>query len=290
MNRRDATHIRIRHRIMLAQAERRRERRLREAVNDNQPQPKYGMLTLLNGCCLEKMKALPDQSVHMIFADLPYAQSAFNWDKLIPMEPFWAEVGRVLKSSGVVVMTSAGMFTAQLMLSKPDWYRYSMVWVKTKKTGFVHAKYRPMGQHEDVLVFSPGKATACATTKMTYRPQGLTELTGVKVRKGETRSVMGKPVRTYADVDQTHTGYPTTVLQYPSVARGHHPTQKPHDLLAYLIRTYSDPGDTVLDPTMGSGSTGMAAIQEGRSFIGIERDRDFFLGAQGRLEGLRTAA
>lgn len=242
--------------------------------------------SVIQGDCLAEMAKMADGSVDLIAADLPYGTTACKWDRRINLDAFWKEVRRVLTPTGTVVLNSAGAFTADLIVSNRSWYKGSLVWVKTRKSQFLHAKYRPLVAHEDVLVFSRAGACLRARKKMTYNPQGVVELPEARVfEKAAVSAGVFKPITTKAsERTQTHTGYPSTILTFASEGKNQHPTQKPVKLMEYLIETYSNPGDTVLDPTMGSGTTGVAAAARGRKFIGIEKEEKFFKIAQARIE------
>lgn len=247
---------------------------------------------LLLGESLARMADIADQSVDLIATDLPYGCTRAPWDETIPMDALWTEYRRILKPTGSVVMTSAGMFSAKLMIAAPDLYKYSLVWEKTRATRFVHAKSQVLMEHEDVLVFSKGGIGNRASNPMTYNPQGLVELPEARVsRNGDVGSKLYKnhPYRCAYERRQTHTNYPRSVLRFPSVHKGVHPTQKPLELFDWIVRTYSNPGDVVLDNTMGSGTTGCAAVAAGRKFIGIEREPEFFGIAKQRIEAVEPS-
>jgi len=244
-------------------------------------------MNLMHGDCLEMMKLIPDGSVDMVLCDLPYGTTACAWDAVIPFDQLWAEYRRVLKPNGAVALTCSHPFTAVLAVSNLDWLKYGLVWEKTRATGHVHAKNKPMKKHEDILVFSPGTTVHASqsATRMTYNPQGLVKKEKPTIRKngGATDAVMGaRP--SHKDVLQEYENYPTSILQFASEGSTVHPTQKPVALMEYLISTYTNEGDTVLDNTMGSGTTGVAAANTGRKFIGIERDDKYFAIAQKRIE------
>lgn len=244
---------------------------------------------LMLGEALARMAEIADQSVDLIAADLPYGCTRAPWDEVIPMAALWAEYRRVLKSTGTIVLTSAGLFSAKLMMAAPDIYKHSLVWEKTRATRFVHAKSQVLMEHEDVLVFSKGGIGNRASSPMTYNPQGLVELSKPRVsRNGGVGSALynNKPYRADSERRQTHTNYPRSVLRFPSVHKPVHPTQKPVELFDWIVRTYSNPGDVVLDTTMGSGTTGCASVAAGRKFIGIERDPKFFQIAKQRIEAV----
>lgn len=237
------------------------------------------------GNCLAEMAAMPAASVHLIAADLPYGTTACKWDRRIDLDAFWKEVRRILTPTGTVVLNSAGSFTADLIASNPSWFKYSLVWQKTRKSQFLHAPFRPLCEHEDVLVFSPAGACHRARKKMTYNPQGVVALAEARVfEKPAVAGGVYKSITTNAAKRmQKRTNYPSSILTFASEGKNQHPTQKPVGLMEHLIATYSNPGDTVLDPTMGSGTTGVAAAALGRKFIGIEMDEKFFEIAVSRL-------
>lgn len=270
---------------------------LATAANDNQPDvPPPPAPKLLLGDCLEVMKTLPDHSVDLALTDLPYGSTACAWDSVIPFEELWEQYRRVLTPLGTVISTASQPFTSALVMSNPKWFKYAIVWEKTKRTGFQHEKQNPFNKHEDILVFSPGTVNGkhISNRQMTYNPQGLVELAKPKLNKnggmGRTLWKEGRvyPKSSVGSTPQTHTNYPVSILQFSSHAtrRGEesHPTQKPVSLYEYLVRTYSNDGDTVLDNCMGSGTTGVACVNVGsRNFIGIERDPKFFALAQKRI-------
>jgi len=243
------------------------------------------MITLLHGDCLEKMTEIPDGSVDMVLADPPYGTTACQWDSIIPLEPMWEQLKRVIKPNGAIVMTASQPFTTTLIASNMKMFKYCWVWEKSKKTGHVHAKNKPMKSHEDVVVFSNGNTLhkGQSENRMTYNPQGLTNIEP-KVRKkgGATDAVMGvRP--SHRDTIQTKSGYPASVLKIGSEGKTVHPTQKPVALMEYLIKTYTNEGETVLDFTMGSGTTGVACLNTNRNFIGIEKNLSYFNLATDRI-------
>ena len=242
---------------------------------------------LMQGDCLERMKEIPDGSVDLILCDLPYGTTACKWDSVIPFEPLWEQYRRVAKKNAAIVLTASQPFTSSLVMSAIDLFKYSWVWEKSRATGHVHAKNKPMKKHEDVLVFSRGVTIhkSQSTRRMNYYPQGLTRKDAPKIRKAgwAADTVMGaRP--SHRDVLQEFEGYPHSILKIPSEGRTVHPTQKPVALMKYLIRTYTNEGDTVLDNCMGSGTTGVAAKNLNRNFIGIELDQGYFDIARQRIE------
>ena len=237
---------------------------------------------LMKGDCLERMKEIESGSVDMVLADVPYGTTQCKWDSVIPLEPMWQQLKRIIKPNGAIVMTAAQPFTSVLVCSNLGMFKYQWVWVKNLKTGNLNAKRMPMGGHEDVVVF-------CAEAT-TYNPQKRKRTTEVKSgnKRNSTTSVYGKQRELYVD-NQSDLINPDTVITgincvHSSEGRVH-PTQKPVSLMEYLIKTYTNEGETVLDFTMGSGTTGVAAVSLGRKFIGIEMDDHYFEVAKGRILG-----
>lgn len=226
-----------------------------------------GMLNRVHcGDCLDVMAKLPDGCVDMVLCDLPYCTTQNKWDCPIPLELLWAQYWRVLRPNGVVVLTSQGIFTAKLILSQPAYFKYKLVWEKSKPTNFLNAKKQPLRKHEDICVFYRNQPT--------YHPQ---MQPGVPYDKGVRKSQLSgsygdfEPVRVSSSGDR----YPTDVIYFKTAeSEGAviHPTQKPVELGRYLVRTYTNPGDVVLDNTSGSGSFPVAALLEGRNFIAIEKN------------------
>lgn len=232
--------------------------------------------TLMLGDCLERMQEIPSGTVDLILADLPYGTTCCAWDSIIPLAPMWEQYCRILKPRGAVVLTAMQPFTSALVMSKPDWFLYDWVWEKGNATGFLNAKKAPLRAHESVLVFAPAQPT--------YNPQ----FTHGHARKTAKRKTVnsecyGKALK-LTEYDST-SRYPRSVQFFSSdKQRGNfHPTQKPVRLMEYLIRTYSNPGDHVLDNAMGSGTTGVACRNTGRVFTGIESDPAHFATAQQRI-------
>ncbi|WP_308525067.1 site-specific DNA-methyltransferase [uncultured Tissierella sp.] len=223
---------------------------------------------VFEGDCLEVMKLIEDTSIDMILCDLPYGHTQNKWDSIIPLDLLWEEYERIIKPNGAIVLTSSGMFTAQLMLSNPKMFKYKMIWVKSKSTNFLNAKKQPLRKYEEVCVFYKRQPT--------YNPQ-MTE--GEPYDKGMRKNQLSG---SYGDFEPVHVKsngdrYPTDVIYFKTAeSEGDvvHPTQKPVELGRYLVRTFSKPGDVVLDNTFGSGSFIVSALLEGRNFIGIEKNED----------------
>jgi site-specific DNA-methyltransferase (adenine-specific) len=235
------------------------------------------------------MQNIPDGSVDMILCDLPYGTTACKWDTIIPFKPLWEQYERIIKPNGAIVLTAGQPFTSTLVMSKPYLFKYQWIWVKTRKTGFTNAKNRPLSQHEDVLIFSNGNIANGSNIMMKYNPQNLEILK--KERKGNKNKSNGdfngqkyyRPCQSENYI-QEYTNYPTTVLNIPSESIIIHPTQKPVALFEYLIKTYTNEGETVMDNCMGSGTTGIACLNLNRDFIGIEKDDKYFEIAKNRIK------
>lgn len=232
---------------------------------------------LMMGDCLELMRDLPDGSVDMILCDLPYGTTACKWDSVIPFEPLWAAYRSVTKPNAAIVLTASQPFTSALVISNASDYRHSWVWDKATISNPLQAKHQPLRQHEDVLVFAK------------HTPQYFpikTELDFVKkwTQFGNQQTTFGKVMKGAVGVSKGK--YPKTIQRFPSaklVEKTVHPTQKPVALMEYLIRTYTNEGELVMDNCMGSGTTGVACMNTGRRFIGIERDAKYFEMAEQRI-------
>ncbi len=242
-------------------------------------------INLMLGDCLERMKEIPDGSVDLILADPPYGTTACKWDSVIPLEPMWAELKRVIKPNGAILLFGSEPFSSKLRFSNFEQYKYDWYWLKNKTSGFVHAKNKPMKNLELISVFSSGTTVHVSQSKnrMTYNPQGLVKVNKtIKSGKNRFGTVAGKRPSHKDEFTQEYTNYPKMTLEF-NCEHGLHPTQKPTDLLEYLIKTYTQEGETVLDFCMGSGTTGLAAKNLNRKFIGIEKDEKYFEIAKKRL-------
>lgn len=246
------------------------------------------MIELVNGNCLDVMKDIPDNSVNLILCDLPYGTTACKWDSIIPIDLLWGEYRRILTSTGSVVLTAAQPFTTAITYPALDLFKHASVWIKNRPTGPQHAKNRPMSKHEDILVFSKGKMghkIQLGEKRMVYNPQGVADA-GIKTvtAKGSHSSLTGARPNQVGRQYVAQTGFPNTILSFDKDEDHIHPTQKPIALMEYLVNTYSNVGDTVLDNCMGSGTTGVACKNLGRKFIGIELDEAYFNIAKERIE------
>lgn len=281
------------------------------------------MVNLIQGDCLEVMKDIPDNSVDMILCDLPYGITRNKWDFLIPMNDhvdgvyydafmmnqfklgvvfqdaynlwesrkqlgLWGQYNRIIKKNGAICLFADGMFMANLMISNQKVWKYNIIWDKVLKSGFLNANRMPLRQTEEIVVFY--------NKQPTYNPQktnGKPNHSKGNIAKNKVQSVNNN-YGDYIVVDNKNLGdmkYPTSILSFQKThpSKSVHPTQKPVDLLEYLIRTYTNEGDTVLDNCMGSGSTGVACVNIGRNFIGIEKDPQYFAIAKQRIESVKNS-
>ena len=239
------------------------------------------LIQLFNGDCLEVMDELIEKGVKvdMILTDPPYGTTDCQWDSVIPFNEMWARLNKIVKPDGVVLLFGAEPFSTTVRFSNLKNYKYDWYWMKNNPTGFGFAKYQPMRDIENIMVFKNKK-----TPK--YYPQGLRRLEKPKVvtiKKCNAAMVYKNGTLNKGSYTTKYTGYPKNVLQFKPQREGLHPTQKPVELLEYLIKTYTLEGETVLDFTMGSGSTGVACQNTGRHFIGIELDENYFNIAKERM-------
>lgn len=241
---------------------------------------------LLQGDCLELLPTLTEASVSLVLTDPPYGTTACKWDSVIPFEPMWKQVWRVLKPKGAAVFTASQPFTSALVMSQAKHFKYCWVWEKSRPGDIFNAKNKPLKSHEDVCVFSTGTTANGSPNRMPYFPQDVGE-GGVRTNNPDEEERAFKSKRpSHKQNHVTHgSNYPRSILKVPNPNKGSiHPTQKPVALMEYLIRTYTNEGGTVLDFTMGSGTTGVACMNTGRNFIGIERDEKYFQIAKARIE------
>ena len=232
------------------------------------------------GDCLDVMQGIPDGSVDMVCTDPPYGTTACKWDSVIPFEPMWAQLKRIVKPNGAIVLMASQPFTSALVMSNVGMFRYDLKWIKTQATGFYNANRMPLRAHEDILVFYRSLPS--------YNPQKTAGEPYVQKRGSASNVYQGKDLS--VTVNETGMRHPLSWRVFQRDADKVHPTQKPVALMEYLIRTYTNAGETVLDFTMGSGTTGVAAANTGRRFIGIERDPDYFTIASARVQKAQADA
>ena len=249
---------------------------------------------IYNEDCLEGMKRIPDKSVDMILCDLPYGTTACKWDTIIPFEPLWEQYNRIIKDNGAIVLTASQPFTSALVMSNPEMYREEVIWLKNKGGSGLQAKQKHIKVHETVLVFSKcGKYTYCPQKWLVEDKQFLTQRKTLSMY-GETNNIYGN-LPSQRKIDDG-TRNPISVIPFavpitPAKTKIYsddidtrvHPTQKPVALFEYLIRTYTNEGETILDNCMGSGTTAIAAINTNRNYIGFELDETYFNLANERI-------
>ena len=248
-------------------------------------------MQLILGDCLEKMKDIPDKSIDMILCDLPYGTTACKWDTIIPFDKLWEQYERIIKPNGAIVLTASQPFTSALVMSNPKMFKYEWIWEKAVGSNFAALKYQPMKEHENILVFCKGttvynpikeerKGSGKQRQKAGYANSKATAKTGQFIG-----GIMDATKRTN---DYEELRYPSSIQYFNNrdKDRGMHPTQKPVALMEYLIKTYTNENETVLDFTMGSGTTGVACKNLNRNFIGIEKDETYFKIAQDRIAAI----
>ena len=237
---------------------------------------KQTMINIKQGDCLELMKEIPDKSIDMILCDLPYGTTKNKWDSIIPLDALWGGYERIIKDNGAIVLFAQMPFAATLVNAELKLFRYEWVWHKTRATGFLNANKMPLRVHENILVFYKKLPT--------YNPQKTKGKPYVKGWMNHHTDSYGKQVMTYSE-NKTGDRYPVDVIKFSNGNyKSVHPTQKPIALLEYLIKTYTNEDETVLDNCMGSGSTGVACINTNRNFIGMELDEHYFQIAKERIE------
>ena len=237
------------------------------------------MIQLINDDCLKKLPTIPNGSIDLILTDPPYGTTACKWDCVIPFEPMWKELKRIIKDNGCIALFGSEPFSSSLRISNIKWFRYDWIWEKSKSTNFLNAKKQPLRKHEDICIFYKNLPT--------YNPQ-MKE--GLPYNKGFRKKQNTESYGLFNSVEVKSNGlrYPTDLIYFKTAeSEGNvvHPTQKPVALLEYLIKTYTNKNDTVLDFTMGSGSTGVASKNLNRNFIGIEKDQKYFDIAKQKIEG-----
>ena len=245
---------------------------------------------MFNGDCLEIMKDIPNESIDMILCDLPYGTTACKWDTIIPFDKLWEQYERIIKQNGAIVLTASQPFTSALVMSNPKLFRYEWIWDKVQPTGALTVKKMPMKQHENVLVFYNQQPTY--NRQMTDRKKEDLRVNAVRNKNNQKTNfgyehVGGMTMKYAEDYDPTKVN-PKSILTYskqPTRTKNLHPTQKPIALFEYLIKTYTNENETVLDNCMGSGTTGVACKNTNRNFIGIEKDDKYFEIAEKRING-----
>jgi site-specific DNA-methyltransferase (adenine-specific) len=242
------------------------------------------------------MKQIPDKSIDCVICDLPYGSTRAQWDKCLPLDKLWEAYNRIVKDNGAIVLFGNEPFSSFVRMSNVSQYRYDWKWIKNRATGFANSNYRPMKRYEDIMVFSHSYASAGGkNNSMVYNPQGIVEVNKKKKNTKNRYGLIGNNnvncgennvLMSNSEYTQKYTNYPDNLLYFDCETKNVHPTQKPVALIEYLVKTYSNYGDTVLDSCMGSGTTGIACKNLNRNFIGIELEKSYFEIAQSRIESV----
>ena len=243
-------------------------------------------MQLYNDDCLKVLPTIPNNSIDLVLTDPPYGTTACKWDSVIPFEPMWKELKRIVKDNSAIVFTASQPFTSALVMSNIKMFKYEWIWEKAVGSNFATVKYQPMKEHENILVFSKGTHKYYPIMQE-RKGKGLERiLNPFKTNSTSNGEVYNNIKKNNAEQNYTYLRNPSSIQYFNNreSTRGLHPTQKPVALLEYLIKTYTNENDTVLDFTMGSGSTGVAAKNTNRKFIGIELDNNYFDIAKNRIE------
>lgn len=260
-------------------------------------------IILKQGDCLELMRNIPDKSVDMILCDLPYGKlvdkTRASWDNDLNYDKLFMEYQRIITDNGAIILHGNEPFSSLVRTKMLNIYKYDIKWIKSKTTGFANANYRPMNKYEDIMIFSKANAsTGGKNNAMTYNPQGLKIINKTKINSSKRHGIVMQDTNNTGmnntllqegtQYIQKYTNYPNNVIYFNNPTKYLHPTQKPVTLLEYLIKTYSNEGDTILDNCMGSGSTGVACVNTNRNFIGFELDEKYFNIAKERINNAQT--
>jgi len=240
-------------------------------------------IKIIHGDCLEIMPTLADKSVDMILCDLPYGTTACKWDTIIPFEPLWKQYKRLIKDKGAIVLTASQPFTSALVMSNIEWFKYEYIWDKVKATGMLNASHQPLRRHENVLIFCNGKTI--------YNPQKIKNPKGIEKRSLYKYQRENEGGETVGEIKQGGVSdnyeadklLPVSIQQFSKDNKPIHPTQKPVALFEYLIRTYTNEGEVVLDNCAGSGTTAIACLNTNRNAILIEKDESYYKAALDRF-------
>ena len=250
---------------------------------------------IYNEDCLEGMKRIDDKSIDMILCDLPYGNfTACKWDTIIPFDRLWEQYDRIIKDSGIIALFGSQPFTTAIISSNLKMFKYCWYWKKSKPNGWQHSKNKPMTAIEEICIFSKapmGHISQLGDKRMRYNPQGITSIGNKKVTAVAHGIMMGARPNQIGKEYEAFTGFPHNVLEYTNVIgkQALHPTQKPTDLLEYLINTYTYENEIILDNCMGSGSTAIACINTNRNYIGFELDNTYFEIAKKRIEDIQNS-
>jgi len=243
------------------------------------------MANLMQGDCLEMMEEIPNGSVDMVLTDPPYGTTACKWDSIIPLDPMWEQLKRVIKPNGAIAMTASQPFTSILVASNIKQFKHEWIWKKNAGSNFGALKYQPMKEHESIIIFCNERVNYYPIKQERSESGKAMIKAGVKSKASQGNDVYGGLNKGYDNSKNDKNMRVPSSVQLFNRERGLHPTQKPVLLMEYLIKTYTNEGETVLDFTMGSGTTGVAAKNLNRKFIGIELDADYFAIAKKRING-----
>lgn len=239
-------------------------------------------IELYLGDCLEKIKLLEDKSIDMILCDLPYAETGNKWDSCIDLKKLFVEYERIVKDNGAIVLTGTFRFGVQLYNTAPHLYKYDLVWEKDNGTNAPNVNYQPFRIHENIYIFGKGRVTNGKRVAMQYYPQK-TKGAPYCQKSGKVSENWKGGLKNIVTNNENGLRHPKTILKFNRDRQGLHSTQKPVALLEYLIKTYTNENETVLDNCMGSGSTGIACINTKRNFIGMEKDSHYFVVCKERI-------
>lgn len=237
-------------------------------------------MDLYNDDCFNIFPKLKDTSVDLVLCDMPYGSTQCKWDTCLDLKKLWQQLKRLTRPNTAIVLTSSQPFTSVLVCSNLKMFKYSWIWEKENSTNFFAAKFQPLNNTEDVIVFSEGGCNNGTKNPVMYNPQGVLNINKTLTNSRNIGGLVGKPRATTMlagrKYQQTQTNYPFKTLKFPRDQGARHPTQKPVALMEYLIKTYSNKGDTVLDFCMGSGTTGVACKNLNRNFIGVEKEKKYY--------------
>lgn len=243
---------------------------------------------IYNEECIEGMKKIEDKSVNMILCDLPYGTTRSKWDSIIPFDKLWEQYERIITDNGIIVLTASQPFTSALVMSNPNLFKYSLVWEKSKASNFVHVNYQPLKAHEDILIFTKGGTAQGSKNPSTYNKQMVDGKPFSYIATDVSKKDLMQGGGSKGDVKKKSDGKrnPRSVVYFKTAENEGkwHPTQKPIALFEYLIKTYSNEGDVVLDNCMGSGTTAIACINTGRNYIGFELEEEYYIKSLERIE------
>ena len=240
-------------------------------------------IKLYNADCFDIFPLIQDKSIDAIICDLPYGRTACKWDSILPFDKLWNEYKRIIKDNGAIVLFGSEPFSSLLRVSNLDWYRYDLIWEKSRATGFLEANNKPMKKHENISIFGFGKCSNGCKIRLNYNPQGIKTINKLtkRTKRGENLGERNNQSNEYI---RKFTNYPNSIIKTIDSQKDKlHPTQKPLELIEYLVKTYSNEKELIFDNCMGSGTTGLACKNLNRNFIGIEKDEKYYNIALNRI-------